>query len=62
MGNARGDGEKVSRKGERGGEEVTTITAAMHENTKEGRRDGTGGRRIGAPRKNWRGVCVPGDL
>ena len=36
---------------------MTTITAAMHENTKEGRRDGTGGRRTGAPRKNWRG-CV----
>ena len=37
---------------------MTTITAAMHENTKEGRRDGTGGRRIGTPRKNWRGgVC-----
>jgi hypothetical protein len=42
--------------------EVTAITAAMDENTKEGRRDGTGGRRIGATRKNWRGVCVPGDL
>jgi hypothetical protein len=34
--------------------EVTAITAAMDENTKEGRRDGTGGRRIGAPRKKWR--------
>jgi hypothetical protein len=33
---------------------VTTTTEAMHENTKEGRRDGTGGRRVGTPRKKWR--------
>ena len=57
-----GGQKRPGRARERRREWLTTIVAITQEKEKEGRRDGTGGRRIGAPRKNWRGVCVPGDL
>ena len=34
---------------------MAAITAAIHENTKEGRRDGRGGTRVGTTRKNREG-------
>jgi hypothetical protein len=44
----RGRERKRQRERREEEEEVTTITIAKHENTKERRRDGTGGRRAGA--------------
>jgi hypothetical protein len=38
---------------------VTTTTTAIHENTKEGRRDGTGGSVVGGPAHHAQiGGCV----
>jgi hypothetical protein len=41
---------------------VTTNTAPTHENEKEGRRDDTGGREIGALRQKMEGGVAPSAI
>ena len=53
-----GGQKRPGRARERRREWLTTIVAITQEKEKEGRRDGRGGTRIGARRRNWEGrVC-----
>ena len=50
-----GGQKRPGRERERRREWLTTIVAITQEKEKEGRRDGRGGTRVGARRKNWEG-------